>query len=327
MTTVAVLGPGAIGGLLAARLGQAGHDVTLIGRHPGGVTVAGLTLTAPGEDAITTRPASRPYLTHPVEVLIVAVKATQLVDATARVPAAFTAGATVIPFLNGVDHLPYLRAVYPAETVAGAIVVEATKLAYGIIEQASPFATITLAVPPRPGVGPPWGPGAAAAAAGLLDVPGLHVTTQPGELQVLWQKLCMLATFALLTTAAGQPIGAAREQFAEWLAPPGPRSLRGRRGARREHRPGGGRNPDPGPAGGDALLHAQGPPGGPGTRARRHRRAHAAHARPGRGPGHAPRGPGHPGCPLTRSAGPAGQPPGRSPGRRPPLLGGRHGWR
>ena len=133
-------------------------------------------------------------------------------------PAAFTAGATVIPFLNGVNHLPYLRAVYPAETVAGAIVVEATKLAYGIIEQASPFATITLAVPPRPGVGPP-GPGAAAAAAGLLDVPGLHVTTQPGELQVLWQKLCMLATFALLTTAAGQPIGAARERFAEWLLP------------------------------------------------------------------------------------------------------------
>lgn len=225
MTTVAVLGPGAIGGLLAARLGQAGHDVTLIGRHPGGVTVAGLTLTAPGEDAITTRPASRPYLTRPVEVLIVAVKATQLVDATARVPAAFTAGATVIPFLNGVDHLPYLRAVYPAETVAGAIVVEATKLADGTIEQASPFAAITLAVPPGPGAAPPGsgavppGPGAAAAAAGLLDVPGLHVTTQPGELQVLWQKLCMLATFALLTTAAGQPIGAAREQFAEWLAP------------------------------------------------------------------------------------------------------------
>jgi len=124
MTTVAILGPGAIGGLLAARLGQAGHDVTLIGRHPVDVTVAGLTLAAPGEDAITTRPASRPYLTEPAGVLIVAVKATQLVDATARVPAALVTGATVIPFLNGVDHLPYLRAVYPADTVAGTIVVD-----------------------------------------------------------------------------------------------------------------------------------------------------------------------------------------------------------
>jgi 2-dehydropantoate 2-reductase len=211
MTTVAILGPGAIGGLFAARLGQAGHDVTLIGRRPVAVTVAGLTLTAPGEDAITTRPASRPYLTEPVEVLIVAVKATQLVDATARVPAALVAGATVIPFLNGVDHLPYLRAVYPADTVAGTIVVEATKLADGIIEQASPFATVTLAVPP--------GTGPAGAAAGLVDVPGLRVTTHPGETQVLWQKLCMLATFALLTTAAGQPIGPAREQFAGWVSP------------------------------------------------------------------------------------------------------------
>lgn len=223
MTTVAILGPGAIGGLLAARLGQAGHDVTLIGRHPVGITVAGLTLTAPGEGAITTRPASRPYLTEPAEVLIVAVKATQLVDATARVPAALVTGATVIPFLNGVDHLPYLRAVYPADTVAGTIVVEATKLADGRIEQASPFATVTLAVPPGPaapgsGDAPP-GTGPAAAAAGLLDVPGLRVTTHPGETQVLWQKLCMLAIFALLTTAAGQPIGAARGQFADWVGP------------------------------------------------------------------------------------------------------------
>jgi 2-dehydropantoate 2-reductase len=223
VTTVAILGPGAIGGLLAARLGQAGHDVTLIGRHPVDVTMAGLTLTAPGEDAITTRPASRPYLTEPAEVLIVAVKATQLVDATARVPAALVTGATVIPFLNGVDHLPYLRAVYPAGTVAGTIVVEATKLADGRIEQASRFATVTIAVPPGPampgsGDAPP-GTGPAAAAAGLLDVPGLRVTTHPGETQVLWQKLCMLATFALLTTAAGQPIGAAREQFADWVSP------------------------------------------------------------------------------------------------------------
>lgn len=208
MTTVAVLGPGAIGGLLAARLGQAGHDVTLIGRHPADVTVDGLTLTTPVSSAVTTRPASRPYLTHPADVLIVAVKATQLIDATIRVPAALTAGGTVVPFLNGVDHLPYLRAVYPADTVAATIVVEATKLGDGTIEQASPSAAITLAS----------GSGTAAAA-GLLDVPGLEVTVRPGEAQVMWQKLCMLATYALLTTAAGQPIGPAREQFAGWIGP------------------------------------------------------------------------------------------------------------
>jgi 2-dehydropantoate 2-reductase len=208
MTKVAVLGPGAIGGLLAVRLGQAGHDVTLIGRHPADVTVAGLTLTAPDGPAVTTWPASQSYLTHPVEVLIVAVKATQLIDATPRVPAAFTAGGIVVPFLNGVDHLPYLRAVYPAGTVAATIVVEATKLDDGTIEQVIPSAVITLAA----------GSGTAAAAA-LLEVPGLEVTVQPGEAQVMWQKLCFLATYALLTTAAGQAIGPARKQFASWVGP------------------------------------------------------------------------------------------------------------
>ena len=208
---IAVLGPGGVGGLLAVRLGRAGHDVTLIGRHPDQVTAEGLTLTAPGEGAITTTPASRPYLTQPVDVLIVAVKATQLVDATARVPPALAAGATVVPFLNGIDHLPYLRAIYPGDTVAATIVVEATKLADGTIEQVFPSARVTVATPP--------GSPAAAAAAGLLGVPGLQVATDPGEAQVLWRKLTMLATYALLTTAAGEPLGPARERYADWISP------------------------------------------------------------------------------------------------------------
>ena len=244
MTTVAILGPGAIGGLLAVRLGQAGHDVTLIGRHPAGVTVAGLTLTAPGTAAVTTRPASRPYLTHPVEFLIVTVKATQLIDATTRVPAAFTAGGTVVPFLNGVDHLPYLRAVYPADTVAATIVVEATKLADGTIEQATPVrcghprGCARRGCPRRR----PARAGRSESAASLLDVPGLEVTVQPGEAQVMWQKLCMLATYALLTTAAEQAIGAAREKFAagsaRWPARPAPpRRCTARTSTRRRSRP------------------------------------------------------------------------------------------
>ncbi len=151
MTAVAILGPGGIGGLLAVRLGQAGHEVTLIGRHPDRVTAAGLTLTAPGEDPITTTPVSRPYLTGPVDV------------------------------------------------------------ADGTIEQVFPSARITVATPP--------GSPAAAATAELLEVPGLQVAAGPGEAQVLWQKLTFLATYALLTTAAGQPIGPARERFAEWISP------------------------------------------------------------------------------------------------------------
>ena len=295
MTAVAVLGPGGVGGLLAVRLGQAGHEVTLIGRHPDRVTAAGLTLTAPGEDPITTTPASRPYLTQPVDVLIVAVKATQLVDATARVPAALLAGATVVPFLNGVDHVPYLRAVYPGETVAATIVVEATKLADGTIEQVFPDVRVTVATPP--------GSPAAAAAAELFDVPGLQVATGPGEAQVLWQKLTFLATLCAAHHGRGRAHRPGPRAVRGVDQPAGPRGLRRGRGAGRPDRPGRGRGPDPGPARRGAFLHAQGPPGRARARTRRHRRAHAPHARPVRCPGHAPGRADHPGCPLTLAGG------------------------
>ena len=65
-------------------------------------------------------------------------------------PAALLAGATVVPFLNGIDHVPYLRAVYPGDTVAATIVVEATKLADGTIGQVFPSARVTVATPPGP---------------------------------------------------------------------------------------------------------------------------------------------------------------------------------
>jgi 2-dehydropantoate 2-reductase len=60
---VGILGPGAIGGLLAARLSKAGHEVTMIAtaRTAVAITLTGLTLY-PCHEQLETRPIARPWL-------------------------------------------------------------------------------------------------------------------------------------------------------------------------------------------------------------------------------------------------------------------------
>ncbi|WAL64121.1 2-dehydropantoate 2-reductase [Amycolatopsis cynarae] len=212
MTRIGVLGPGGVGGLLAARLGAAGHDVTVIATEntAAEITLRGLTFQSPGAAASTTFPAARPWLAEPVDVLFVAVKATELLPALQRVPAPALGSAIVVPLLNGADHPAVLRAVYPeAAVVPASVVVEATRHRPGVIEQLSPAADLTVAD----------GTPAGAEVAALLSAAGLPVTTHPDENTVLWRKLSFLAPFALLTTGADAPIGPARTQRRAWVRP------------------------------------------------------------------------------------------------------------
>jgi len=210
MATVGVLGPGGVGGLIAARLGAAGHEVTVVASEgtAAAITAHGLTFHGPGTAPSVTYPTAQPWLSAPLDVLFIAVKATDLLPALQRIPAAMVGGATVVPFLNGVDHMPLLRAYYPtASVVAASIAVEATRHRPGVIEQLSTMADVVVA----------GGTAAGVETAELLRTPGLTVTTQPGEDTVLWRKLAFLAPLALLTTVANAPIGPARTDRATSL--------------------------------------------------------------------------------------------------------------
>ncbi|MFD8492106.1 ketopantoate reductase family protein [Amycolatopsis sp. NPDC059657] len=212
MAAIGILGPGGVGGLLAARFGAAGHAVTVISteRTAAELTARGLTFRGPDTASITSFPAARPWLTTPLDVLFVAVKATELLPALQRVPASVLGAATVVPLLNGVDHLALLRAVYPAAQVIGAsIAVEATRHRPGVIEQLSPFADLVFAD----------GTSAGAEVAELARAARLSVSTHPDDATVLWRKLAFLAPLALLTTAADAPIGPARSGHESWLRP------------------------------------------------------------------------------------------------------------
>ncbi len=212
--TVGVLGPGGVGGLIAARTAAAGHAVSVVAteRSAPAIAVRGLTLRAP-DGELATRPRASAWLPEPVDVLFVAVKANDLLASLERVPAQMLRGAAIVPLLNGIDHVALLRARYPeSAVVAATIAVEATRHRAGEIEQLSSFSIVDVATPPELA-------GTASAIAELLELPGLDVTTNDDEPFVLWRKLAVLAPMALLTTAAGAPIGPACEAHPDWVGP------------------------------------------------------------------------------------------------------------
>ena len=184
--TVAVLGPGGVGGLLAAVLPQA----TVVSRQP--LTEIHLRSVVLGDR--TRRVRSVETLTEPIDVLFIATKATGLHDAIKRIA---TPPRTVVPLLNGFEHVAYLRERLP-DVVAASIRVEATRTAPGVIEQTSPFLRIELSAHPE--------------IAELLDAAGIPTTIVADEQQLLWSKLVRLNAIALTTTAYRAPIGEVRER-------------------------------------------------------------------------------------------------------------------
>jgi 2-dehydropantoate 2-reductase len=211
---VAVLGPGGIGGLVAALLARRGDQVTCLAPPATAAHLAanGLELRSPalGDAKVAVAAASR--LDHPVDVCFVTVKATQLAAAVEAVPPQTLGGGLVVPFLNGVDHVAWLRERYPPDQVAtGTIAVESTRVAPGVIEHATPFALVELAAGKAPRA-------RVEDLAARLAETGLQVSVGDDEARVLWSKLVTLAPIALWTTWAAAPYGEVRSRHWDGVA-------------------------------------------------------------------------------------------------------------
>jgi 2-dehydropantoate 2-reductase len=197
VTRHAILGAGAIGGLIGAALARAGADVVLLMRpetlesYSGELVVESAVL---GNFAVDV--PALPRLDRDVDVLWVTTKATMLESALELAPPAQVDGAVVIPLLNGVDHVEVLRDRY-ANVVPGAIRVESERVASGHIRHRSPFLRVDLA-------------GAETVVSELQEA-GVDTRFQPDEVSLLWDKLAFLAPTALATTALDGPLGAVRD--------------------------------------------------------------------------------------------------------------------
>ncbi|MEV3972542.1 2-dehydropantoate 2-reductase [Streptomyces sp. NPDC050698] len=212
--SVAVLGPGGVGGLLAALLARAGHRVICLSgeRTAEALRTDGIQVRSALFGDFTARVEAGTALREPVDACLITVKHTALDAALARIPAAVAADGLLVPFLNGVEHPAALRARYRSDRVAPAVIrVESTRLAPGVIDHGSPFAEIDLTGSgvPRPRLD---------ALAEAFAAAGPATRVLEDETAALWAKMSFLAPFALLTTRYRLPLGDVRTRHRDELA-------------------------------------------------------------------------------------------------------------
>lgn len=198
---IAVVGPGAIGGLVAAMLQRAGHDVVVVARERTARQVEEHGLDVQTDEFGTWHAplAAATEVPHGARV-IVAVKAEGVADAGALL--AGTAPTEVISLLNGLDHLDALRAALPGARVVGATIAgETLRTGAGGFGPAlvRHRGTLLRAVVPDDAA-------ELGVVTALRDTP-IEVVTGGTETEVLWKKLRFLAPLALLTSAWGTGIG------------------------------------------------------------------------------------------------------------------------
>jgi len=193
----AILGAGGVGGTMGACLAHVVETVTLVVRPETLVTQPStIELISPfgtWTAAVEWR-ASVPA----VDVLWLAVKATQLESALRSIPDAGSVGAFV-PLLNGVDHVAMLRSRFSAERVIPATIGgEMERVGVGRFVHASPFLVLNVSGRGRELLG------------SVLDrLRGLGLTCNfmDNETTLMWSKMAYLAPFALTTTAFNETVG------------------------------------------------------------------------------------------------------------------------
>ncbi|HWA24189.1 MAG TPA: 2-dehydropantoate 2-reductase [Lacunisphaera sp.] len=115
MSTIAIIGPGAVGGVIAGWLTRrGGHELTLCARRPIGQTVVEL---LGGTQPLSARTLTDPAQGRPVDWVLVTTKAYDAAGAAAWFPSFVGASTTVAIMQNGVEHRERFASWLPAERI------------------------------------------------------------------------------------------------------------------------------------------------------------------------------------------------------------------
>ena len=192
-SSIAVVGPGAIGCVVAAWLADGGHEVTVCARTP----FADLVIETPdGPLGASPRVIADPAEAQPVDWVLVATKAYDVSSAAPWLTKLMGPATRVAVLQNGVTHLERFRSLVPVERIVPVVVnIPANRSAPGRVTQGA-YGTLFA----------PAGANGEAFAA-LFTKSKITAGTDPDFVSRLWTKLCLNATGAIPTltlTATGE---------------------------------------------------------------------------------------------------------------------------
>ena len=209
--TVAILGPGAVGGTFAVRLSEAHHRTICVGTPEivGLMALSGITLESNGSKPVNVRPVMVEHLVEPVSLLIVAVKAPYLVEALERIEPATVEHGVVLPLLNGLEHLAPIRARLGRRVAAASLSqFEAYRVGRMQIVQGTPSGVVTMASDDLAHED-------LERVAETLRAAGMHAEIEDDEKRVLWRKAARAAVVSSATALTRRTIGELRTD-PEW---------------------------------------------------------------------------------------------------------------
>lgn len=210
---IAILGPGAIGGFLAALLLRAGNEVVCIGRNEEVEVIVkkGIELDSKVFGKILARPQAFTRLNREPDVLFITVKAPYLRESLERIPKEFVSSTVIIPLLNGLGHAEILREYFGPRVAVGMVgAIEVKSDALGRVVHISPQ-TPHLELASDKDIKRER----LEKIAGMLKSAGLSVSILDREAEVIWRKLVRLNAIATTTAVAQKPVGFVRSD-PEW---------------------------------------------------------------------------------------------------------------
>lgn len=204
MATLAIVGPGSVGGVVAAALYQrGGHEIVLCARRPlGQVEVALLSTTVSLDVTVLADPAEG----REVDWVLVTTKAYDAAGAARWFPSLLGPATRVAILQNGVEHRERFAAWLPPERLLPVMVdVPAERPAPGRIVQRGPGRLVV-----------PAGEHGAAFVS-LFARSGLDATETADFRSEIWRKLCLNAVGAINALLL-QPNGVLRDEAVGRLA-------------------------------------------------------------------------------------------------------------
>lgn len=205
---IGILGPGAIGGLLAALLCRSGNQVYCFGSGHAVESIQrnGIRVKSGVFGDFQSHPISSVGASFPVDVLFVTVKAPALGAALDSIAGCIGNDTAIVSLLNGMGHRERIRHAFGPKVVVGTI--GAVEVSLGddrVVWHRSPMIP-HMEIASDTDVSPEK----LSSIVSVVRNAGLSATVGHNENEVIWRKLARLSAIATMTAYTQSPVGEIR---------------------------------------------------------------------------------------------------------------------